>query len=343
MTEDRLSGMLPGARSRPVLCPPVGGAPRRVVRFGGAAAALGTAGWLTLAATASAGEAAFPVDRQEELRGFLRSHCLKCHSAQADSGIRLDDLPLRFAAVEDVERWQKVLGVLNSGEMPPKEEPAAPAAAKTEFLAILSETLVVARKAIADEGRVAALRRLNRREYAVTLRSLTGCDVDVSSLPDDSGSGGYDTFGSSLFLSSDQFEQYLAVGRKAAAAAIERWQRSAEPVVAPKTVRTEVEILARRRMGGLLNGYFLGGYRKGKEWEAAGADPAKAKDFGFPDEQEAKFRIRPTSSTAPTSGSTWRCRSRTRAPGSRTTPATSTTPNRSRSRPTRFPAGISCG
>jgi hypothetical protein len=239
-----------------------------------------------------AGDAAFPAGREAELWGFLRSHCVKCHADGADNGIRLDNLPVRFAAVEDVERWQKVLGVLNAGEMPPEEEPTPPAAAKTEFLALLSETLVSARRAMADQGRIAVLRRLNRREYALTLRSLTGLDIDVSGIPDDSGSGGFDTFGSSLFLSSDQFEQYLSVGRKTAAAAIDHWKRSAEPAPASTTVRTEVEILARRQMAGLLNGYFLGGYRKAKEWEAAGADAAKVKDFGFPDEQEARFRIR---------------------------------------------------
>ena len=64
-------------------------------------------------------------------------------------------------------------------------------------------------------------------------------------------------------------------------------------------MRTEPEIAARRQIAGLLNGYFLGGYRKAKEWEAAGAKPERAKDFGFPDEHEAKFRIRTYSEMGP--------------------------------------------
>jgi len=231
---------------------------------------------------------------------FLEAHCTRCHDRDvAEGGVRLDDLPTTITTVEAAERWQRVLGVLNAGSMPPEEEPRPPAAAATEFLASLSRSLAVARRTIGDQGRVGTLRRLNRREYASTLRSLLGLDVDVSNLPDDAGAGGYDTFGSSLFMSSDQFEQYLAVGRRAAAGVIDRWRRAAEPLPSRSTVRTEVEIAARRQMGGLLNGYFLGGYRKAREWEAAGADPARAKDFGFPDEHEAKFRIRAYEQSGP--------------------------------------------
>ena len=204
--------------------------------------------------------------------------------------MRLDDLTAAITTVEMAERWQKVLNVLNAGEMPPEEEPRPDAAAKTEFLADLSAALATARKTIGDQGRIAALRRLNRREYRHTLRELLAADVDVSTLPDDKGVGSFDTLGSSLFMSSDQFEQYLAVGRKAVTDAIDRWRQSATPPTR-RSERTEVEVAARRQMGGLLNGYFLGGYRNAKHWLASGADPARAKDFGFPDEHEARFRI----------------------------------------------------
>ena len=236
--------------------------------------------------------AAFGSDHVPSVRSFLESHCLKCHAADAqEGGVRLDDIPVEISTVVTAERWQKVLNVLNAGDMPPDDADQPEARAKTEFLAVLSQTLVAARKMIGDQGRIATLRRLNRREYKNTLYDLLGVDVDVSSLPDDSGGGSFDTVGASLFMSSDQFEQYLAVGRRAAAVAIDRWRRSAEPAPPRRAARTEVEIAARRQMAGLLNGYFLGGYRQGKAWEAAGADPAKAKEFGFPDEHEARFRI----------------------------------------------------
>jgi hypothetical protein len=223
--------------------------------------------------------------------GFLREHCLRCHPADGqESGVRLDDIPFEIATVATAERWQKVLNVLNSGEMPPEDEPQPTDQAKIDFLADLSNAMVAARKTIGDQGRIATLRRLNRREYENTLRDLLDADIDVTSLPDDKGSGSFDTLGSSLFMSSDQFEHYLAVGRTAITDAVDRWRQSAAPAMQAQRVRTEVEIAARRQMAGLLNGYFLGGYRRAKAWEVAGSDPARAKEFGFADEHAATFQ-----------------------------------------------------
>jgi hypothetical protein len=248
---------------------------------------------LSMERAAAAHDASFPPAAIPAVRKFLDTNCLKCHSAaEPEAGIRLDDLPPTLTTVEIAERWQKVLNVLNAGEMPPSDEPPPDPVAKTEFLGQLSETLAAARKAIGDQGRIATLRRLNRREYRHTLRELLDAEVDVTSLPDDKGGGSFDTLGSSLFMSSDQFEQYLAVGRKAVTDAVERWQRSAEPPPPRQTVRTEVEIAARRQMAGLLNGYFLAGYRKAKSWEAAGSDPKRTKEFGLPDEHEAAFIVK---------------------------------------------------
>jgi mono/diheme cytochrome c family protein len=53
-------------------------------------------------------------------RPVLEAHCQKCHGAETqESGVRVDDLPLAIDTVAAAERWQKVLNVLNSGEMPP--------------------------------------------------------------------------------------------------------------------------------------------------------------------------------------------------------------------------------
>lgn len=234
---------------------------------------------------------------EEKHRSFLREYCVECHGPEKQKGkLRLDDVSFAIDSVEKADRWQKILNQINSGEMPPEDAKVPERGAKTLFLDVLSETMVRARKTLGDAGRCTVLRRLNRRELRNTLRDLFGTDADVRALPDDgaavgNGEGEFDTFGSSLFLSSDQFEQYHSIGRRVAEAALARWERSTKPIPAKRTVRTEVEVAARRQIAGLLNGYFLGGYRKAKEWEAAGSKPERAKEFGFPDEHEAKFRI----------------------------------------------------
>jgi mono/diheme cytochrome c family protein len=73
--------------------------------------------------TMAASSAALPVARMDAGHAvFLKVNCGKCHTgADADSGVRLDDLPLEIATTEGADRWQKVMNVLNSGEMPPAD------------------------------------------------------------------------------------------------------------------------------------------------------------------------------------------------------------------------------
>ena len=156
-------------------------------------------------------------------QAMLREHCVKCHSAERSKGkFRVDDLSLDIKTRETAERWQKVLNVLNSCAMPPHEEQPLDDKAKADFLDELAQVMVVARRELADQKGEITMRRLNRREYRNTLRELLGVTIDVNELPSDTGTGGFDTAGSNLFMSSDQFEQYLALGREALDEAFER-------------------------------------------------------------------------------------------------------------------------
>ncbi|MDZ4847708.1 MAG: DUF1592 domain-containing protein [Pirellulaceae bacterium] len=152
----------------------------------------------------------------DEHRDFLKMHCVKCHNADKSEGeARLDDISFEIADIETAERWQKILNALNAGEMPPEDSKQPTEIEKTRFLDNLSQTMVSARRKLGDQGGVITMRRLNRREYENTIRDLLGVSVNVKSLPSDVGAGGFDTVGKSLFFSSDQFEQYLAIARLA--------------------------------------------------------------------------------------------------------------------------------
>ena len=149
-------------------------------------------------------------------RAFFKENCLNCHNAEKQKGkVRLDDIAFSVDTVEKADLWQKVLNSINSGEMPPEDEKQPDPTAKTDFLDDLSRMLVTARAVLSDSGGKIAMRRLNRREYKNTIRDLLGVDLRVNELPADGGAGTFDTVGSSLFMSSDQFEQYLALGRQA--------------------------------------------------------------------------------------------------------------------------------
>ena len=147
---------------------------------------------------------------------LLAEHCLECHGPDdAQASFRVDTLTRAIDSVEMAERWQKVLNALNSGEMPPADAKSIDPARKIELLDDLSHAMVAARKRLADQGDDTLLRRLNRREYRNTLRQLLGVEIDVNELPADTRSGGFDTSGSNLFMSGDQFDQYRALGREA--------------------------------------------------------------------------------------------------------------------------------
>ncbi len=152
----------------------------------------------------------------EEQRAFLQEHCTRCHNADKQKGnLRLDDLQLIVDSVEHAEKWQKILNAVNAGEMPPENEKLPTPESKIRFLDALSHALSTARRVLGDSGGQRIIRRLNRREYANTMLDLLGVPLDVSDLPPDNGNGSFDTVGSSLFLSTDQLEQYLTLARRA--------------------------------------------------------------------------------------------------------------------------------
>lgn len=156
-------------------------------------------------------------------RALLKDNCQACHGAEKQKGkFRVDDLPFTITTLEAAERWQKVLNQMNSGEMPPEDEKQPDRAAKANFLDDLANVMVAARRNLGDQHGVITMRRLNRREYRNTLRELLGVEINVSELPSDTGTGGFDTVGSNLFMSGNQFEQYQTLGREALDEAFER-------------------------------------------------------------------------------------------------------------------------
>ena len=160
---------------------------------------------------------------------LMYDHCMDCHNADTQKGkVNLEDLPLEVNTLQHAELWQKVLDVMNSGEMPPENKRQPEKEAKADFLGDLANTMVLARKILSDSGGQITMRRLNRREYQNTMKSLTGVSLNVDSLPSDGGSGTFDTVGASQYISSDQFEQYLELGRTAVDEAFERLKVTAK-------------------------------------------------------------------------------------------------------------------
>ena len=184
----------------------------------------------------AAGPEARLADRNQVL---LNKYCMDCHDADTEKGdVNLEDLPFHITTMQQAELWQKVLNAMNSGEMPPEKKPQPQGKEKADFLDDLSFTMVMARKVLSDSGGKITMRRLNKREYIRTIEELLGVTPNTESLPEDGGADTFDTEGASQFMSSDQVELYLELGRKAID---EAFARQASKGAVPKTFRVEPE------------------------------------------------------------------------------------------------------
>ena len=170
---------------------------------------------------------------------FLATYCLDCHDSLTEKGsVNLEDLAFQITTIQEAELWQKVLNTMNSGEMPPEDKKQPEESEKADFLDALASTMVDARRSLSDTGGEITMRRLNRREYQNSMASLLGFEIDVSTLPADGGGSTFDTEGSSQFISSDQIEQYLKLGRSAVGEWLERRAAAGQPA---KVFRLEPE------------------------------------------------------------------------------------------------------
>ncbi|MDD9865358.1 MAG: DUF1587 domain-containing protein, partial [Verrucomicrobiales bacterium] len=170
---------------------------------------------------------------------LLEAYCLDCHDSDTRKGkVDLEALSFQVTSLEQAELWQKVLNAMNAGEMPPENKRQPKNVEKADFLDDLARAMVLARKKLSDSGGKITMRRLNRREYQNTIKALTGVSLNVESLLSDGGSGTFDTVGASQFISSDQFERYLKLGRVAIDEALERRKNSAS---SPFVFRVEPE------------------------------------------------------------------------------------------------------
>jgi len=171
-----------------------------------------------LASTATAAERAGP--------RLLRAACGECHfDGAAEGGIAIDSLLERRSAPDSAQQtaWVRVWRNLQAHTMPPADEPQPSADDRRALVAFVLGDVLGVDPAEPDPGNV-GLRRLNRVEYANTVRDLTGIDEPFAAeLPADDSGHGFDTVGGTQTLSPLLTEKYLAlaarVGERVAAEA----------------------------------------------------------------------------------------------------------------------------
>ncbi len=109
-------------------------------------------------------------------------------------------------------KWNEVVNVLNSHEMPPEEEPQPDPKLTAKVVDWITEQATKAQVARRDNNIV--LRRMNRNEYRNVIRDLVGIDYDTKHFPQDPPAGGFDNNGSALNLSPMQIELYYEAAQE---------------------------------------------------------------------------------------------------------------------------------
>jgi Protein of unknown function (DUF1592)/Protein of unknown function (DUF1588)/Protein of unknown function (DUF1587)/Protein of unknown function (DUF1585)/Protein of unknown function (DUF1595)/Cytochrome C oxidase, cbb3-type, subunit III len=151
-------------------------------------------------------------------QAILQKYCVTCHNQRLKTGgLTLDTMDLgQVPAHADV--WEKVIGKLRAGTMPPQGMPR-PDAATYKGLANWLETQID-QAAEPYAGRP-MLHRLNRTEYGNAIRDLLVLNIDPASLlPADDAAYGFDNVADALGVSPALQEHYVDAALKVAALAV---------------------------------------------------------------------------------------------------------------------------
>ena len=196
---------------------------RPLVAFGAVLAGAVLLHATTLPAQSSAGVTVVAHNRALDQYSTWRTfklYCTSCHiGPRAPAGLNLQALDLGNLD-RNGATWEKLLRKLRNREMPPAGLPRPDEAAYEALVRYIvgeRDRLVDAKP---NPGRL-TIHRLNRTEYANTIRDLLGIEVDVSELlPADDIGYGFDNIGDVLNVSPLLLEKYLSAAGKISRAAV---------------------------------------------------------------------------------------------------------------------------
>lgn len=152
------------------------------------------------------------VSGREPFELFLETHCISCHGPDKERGdLRIDEISRQFQLGEDSHLWAEVIEKVNSGEMPPEDEPQPEQNEIASFVAELDKRLKGGKAARMAARPPVAHYRLSRKEYQNTVYDLLGVRYDPTKpgeLNEDTQWHGFERIGSELSLSPSHVDRY---------------------------------------------------------------------------------------------------------------------------------------
>jgi mono/diheme cytochrome c family protein len=165
------------------------------------------------ASTPTTATAAAPADAAPPSITVIDQYCVGCHNSRAKIGGLAFDALDRRAPGHDPAIWEEAIRRLRGHYMPPAAAKQPSEADRQKLISWLETQLDLAANSGINPGTV-PLRRLNRREYANSVRDLIGLEIDPADwLPQDPLKGDFDTDAASLQFTPNFLDQSLAAAR----------------------------------------------------------------------------------------------------------------------------------
>ncbi len=151
----------------------------------------------------------------------LTTYCVSCHGPEkAKADLRVDTLLKTRVDEATLPMWKEILSRLETRDMPPKDKKRP---SESEYDTTIARIFadVVKVETVLEAKRPRAMRRLNRSEYANTIRDLFAIDyVPGSDFPADDALHGFDNVAEGLNLSPTLVGKYLATATQVVERAI---------------------------------------------------------------------------------------------------------------------------
>ena len=153
-------------------------------------------------------------------RRLVNTYCVGCHNAKLKTGgLVLEGLNTKPVASADAAVWEKTLRKLRGHLMPPPGLPQPPQKDVDSFMAYMQTALDTSTKG--PKAGYVPIQRLNRTEYAASVKTLIGVDVNEKEvLPQDIQIEGFDNIAEALTTSPAFLDQYITAARHLARAGV---------------------------------------------------------------------------------------------------------------------------
>jgi hypothetical protein len=175
--------------------------------------------WLAFSSPVALGQTAPAAGVSKPNNELVQTFCVKCHNSEDWAGsLDMDAMDLNHPG-QNPEVWEKAITKLRGRLMPPAGQ-KQPAQGDIDKLVGYLEKSV---DAAAQEKRIGhvPIQRLNRTEFATSVKSLIGVDIDPKqALPNDIEVEGFNNIAGALGISPSFMEQYLSAARRAAHKAV---------------------------------------------------------------------------------------------------------------------------